>query len=171
MKNILKLIITLIFINNIQAQITANELTLEQFNNIKVHGVLKTAIEATEGEIQQMEALFGTSYTLEEVGQDIGEHQRTFRYSDTFYIYFEGLSPPATPSIAHFGTDSITINGITANIGDNISVFGSNLIFSQGLTGLFSVIFTLGHSGCCPIIIRFNQETNIITKIEYFVWT
>ncbi len=171
MKTILKFIITLIFINNIQAQVADNELTADQYNNIKVHGVLKTAIEGTQGNIQQMEALFGSSYTLEEGGQEIGEHWRIFTFSDNFYVHFTELSSIYTPTIAQFGTDSITVNGITANVGDNISVLGNDLIFNEGLTGLFSIIFTLGHSDCCPIIIEFDQETNIITKIEYFVWT
>ena len=59
---------------------TTNELNTEQFNNIKINGVLKTTIEATQGDIIQMNALFGSTASTSEAEGGIGDGYRNFSY-------------------------------------------------------------------------------------------
>ncbi len=169
MKNIL-IILILFLANKGYSQAVANELTTEQFNNIKIEGILKTTLEATQGDIIQMESVFGSSEFTE--GPDgIGDGWRIFTFSNGLTIGFTDIySQQYDASIEGFDTNSITIKEITVNVGDNISLLGSDIIFNPRTDGAESIIFTHSFYDCCPIIIEFNHR-NIITKIAYYVWS
>lgn len=175
MKNILTIVVLLFFGISCQAQPTTNELTEEQFNNIRVNGILKTDVEATNGTIQEMESLFGVAHSVTDNGEEIGEHTRKFVYLNNNlnedYFIFKNLSPNNSVKIIEFKISSITINGITINIGDNINLLGNNILFNERTDGTMSIIYSLFDYDGFSIVIEFDQNTNIITKIEYYVWT
>lgn len=156
---------------SMSAQMTSNELTTTEYNSIKVHGVLKTDIEATQGDIQEMETLFGSAQLIEEETDGIGDGYRNFIYSNNLSFTFTDVySSEFDASIESFETNNICINDIQINVGDNISILG-DIVFNQNTDGTQSIIYTHLFYDCCPIIIDFDQNTNIITKIEYIVFS
>lgn len=166
------LILTLIsFTFSCKAQMLTNELTTEQFNNIKINGILKTAIEDTGGNVTQMESLFGEPLLIEEQEGGIEEGYRNFIYNNLSFTFSNIYSSESDGFIESFETDNITINDVTIHVGDNIAVLGSDIVFNNRKDGTKSIIFTHLFYDCCPIIIEYNQLTNTITKIEYVVFS
>ncbi|RSK41776.1 hypothetical protein [Mangrovimonas spongiae] len=155
-----------------KSQPATNELTQEQFDNIRIDGILKLDIEQTNGDVEEMASLFGTPQSMVDKGVEIGEHTRKFVYVNNSCIVFNGLSSNlTTPSISYFNVNSITINNQTASIGDNINVLGDDIIMNENVDGTQSIIFSLFDYDGFSIIIEFDQSSDLITKIEYFVWT
>ena len=158
-----------------QAQPITNELTQEQFNDIRVNGVLKTDVEATNGTVEEMESLFGIAHSVFDNGIEIGEHTRKFIYLNSNlnedYFIFKNLSSNTNVNIIEFKVSSITISGATINVGDNISVLGNNILFNNNTDGTLSVIYSLFDYDGFSIIIEFDQNTNTVTEIKYYVWT
>ncbi|RSK41778.1 hypothetical protein [Mangrovimonas spongiae] len=61
---------------------------------------------------------------------------------------------------------NITIQGTTITVGDNISLLG-DVVFNTMNNGDQSIVY-MPCDGCNNFIsIRFNQETNVISKIIY----
>lgn len=155
---------------NINAQPTINQLTTSQYNAVKFNGVLKTSIESTEANLNLMSSLFGAPNSIQNVGEDIGEHCREFNYSTGLSVYFEGLSNNDI-RVGEINATSITVKGITVSIGDNISVLGNNILLNNCTDGDKSIIFTHLDADGHSIVINFNEVTKRVTKITYYLWT
>ncbi len=158
---------------NIHGQPTTNELTTAQYNNIKVNGILKTAIEATHGDITQMNVLIGSIASTSEAEGGIGGGYRNFSYyGGDFHLTFTNIySSNYNAELEGFETNNICVNNVEINVGDTISILGPDIIFNTRTDGSKSIVFTHSFYDCCPIIITFNQDTNIIAKIEYIVFS
>ena len=78
-------------LNNDNTQPTINQLTTSQFNAVKFNGVLKSSIESTNANANLMQSLFGSPTSIQNIGQNIGEHCRKYNYSSGLSVYFEGL--------------------------------------------------------------------------------
>lgn len=172
MKKVILILILISFTICCKAQMLTNELTTVQFNNIKINGILKTVVEATEGDITQMESLFGEA-RITEGEEGIGDGWRIFIFDEqNLTIGFTNLnSSESNAEIEGFEANNITINDVTIHLGDNIAALGPDIVFNYNTNGTKSIIFTHLFYDCCPIIIEYNQLTNTITKIEYVVFS
>lgn len=76
------------------------------------------------------------------------------------------------PELTYISANTFEVLGIAISVGDDISafLFGGNFLSNTNLDGSISVIITNMNGDCCPFIIKYNS-TNIITSIEYFVWS
>ena len=156
--------------NDIYAQLKSNELTLSQYNTIKFHDVKFSDLEASRGELKEIQKLLDIDRMCEG-GIEIGEKWRTFYSSDGLMISFDGLSENQKPEIIRIESNSISIGGKRAEIGDNINLLGRNLAISNKLDGYEFYSFTLGNADCCPISIRVDSKSDKILEILYFVQT
>lgn len=162
--------ICVFMLKNGNTQPTVNQLTTSQFNAVKFNGILKSSIESANANANLMLSLFGSPTSIQNMGQNIGEHCRQYNYSSGLSVYFEGLSNNDI-RVGEINATSITVKGITVNIGDNISVLGNNILLNNCADGDKSIIFSHLNADGHSIVINFNQNTSTVTKITYYLWT
>jgi hypothetical protein len=167
MKNII--IIFLLVISSTSQCQDSNIITEVAFNNIKINNHKLSVIKDTNGAKTAIESLFGGSVFVIDPDGDF------YNYSfNGFNIGFSSIISNAThnnPIISKFEITnsnwSMTINGVTIKVGDNISLLG-NVIFNTNIGGSKSILY-MYCDGCNSFIgIDFNQITKTITKI-YFI--
>jgi len=177
MKNIYKISLFLLLISiSCKAQeINYNYLTTIEYNAIFIDGVNWINIHETRGAIAKMKALFGSTLNYK-TGT---EPSLSIEFWDKgFYFYFEDSSDRGDNyGLNRISIDSnlsnFTIKGKTVTIGDDISKLGFVKIstYKDGTKGiLFKSIEpddTLIFIVFDQITNKFNQVSNIITKIEY----
>jgi len=171
MKNII--LILFIGFTGIASCQTANIITETVFNNIEINNIPLLTIKNTYGSQSSIENLFGSSIT-NNIDPDGDFYSYVF---NGFRIGFSSMISNGThdnPIISRFeitsNSSSITINGVTITIGSSINLLG-NVIFNTMNDGYKSIVY-MYCNGCNNFIsIRFNQLTNIITKIIYIEQT
>lgn len=150
----------------------SNQLTETQFYQIKFNGKSFQELSNTEGDVNNIWTLLGQPTSTQQGSGGVGEDWVKYFFNHGLTISFTDInSPNYNPSIDYIKATTININGVDISLGDNISVLGPNIIFNQKIDGTHSIVYTIGNGDCCPIILEYNQDTNLITKIEYFVWT
>jgi len=171
MKHKLLFIICLFISIVLYCQPRDNELSTEDYKQIKFERVLFEDIKMTYGDIKQMEKLFGKTQ-VEIKGIEIGEEHREFKYENGLQINFNEFGYKNSKIEPYYiKSNSIIVKNIELKIGDSIEVFGDDIIFNKCNDGTLSIDFIHLNGDCCPIIIRFDQQTKKVTSIEYFVWT
>ena len=152
----------------------SNVITKEAFDNIEINDVKLIDIRETLGQEQQIIDLFG-NVKSKNIDPDGDFYQYFF---EGFKISFSSFISDGThdrPIISGFeilnNNVSMTIQGITFTIGDNISVLGSNIVFNTRRDGSKSILYQFC-VGCNDFIaIDFDQQTKVITDIYYIDMT
>ncbi|WP_420315979.1 hypothetical protein [Ekhidna sp.] len=177
MKKISIIILCLVITTTINAQIkplsTINELTANQFENIKLNGVTLKSIWDTSGNEDAIKNLFGEpTYINKQSEFADGVISREF--------YFDGIEMGFYNSFSSMGnlggfkitssTPSITINGITIKIGDNISKLG-NVVITNMTTGGKSIVYSPDYDETTFLAIEFDESSGTIQEIIYYVLT
>jgi len=167
--NILSLIL-LLYSTSIFAQHT-NELDTETYQTIKFNGFLKSKIEASNADVAVLKTFFGNEVSI--TGDDDGgieDGWKTFEFK-RIIISFDDTNPRAKMAfISYINAQSFTLKDKTINIGDTISILGSDISLKLDKKGGKFVSFTYLNGDCCPIVISLDANEKVL-KIEYFVWT
>ncbi len=170
MKKIILLVVVIIStIFHANAQMSTNQLSNEQYAQIKFNNVFKSSIENTEGNSVQLQTLLGAPLQVSEGTDGYGEIWKEYKYTSNFEVHFAYTdSNESSAEVYYIKSDSVQINGTTMNVGTMINL--SNFIINQNTDGTQSVIFSRMTEDCCVIVIGINSN-GIITSIEYLVWT
>lgn len=161
MKHNLTIILFLVFSSIGFAQPTINELNTDDFKAIKIENVLFEKIKKTFGDVAEMEKLFGKG-KVNVANKEIGEETRELNYKNRLKISFGEFELNYTkPSIHYLKTNNICIKNIDLNVGDSIEKLWKNVLFNKRSDGNLSIMFTHNNGDCCPIIIEFDQKTNL----------
>ncbi|WGH74598.1 hypothetical protein P8625_10910 [Tenacibaculum tangerinum] len=158
-----QLVLLFFLLTSIVAKSQTNIITKSDFNDIKINNIALTDIKKTFGKQPKLESLLGPANSYEENG---------------FYYYFKfnGLKldfsisgkKPYIESLDVLTNEStFTIKGNTVTVGDPISKLG-DVSFSTGRNGAKSILYAECDECNIFINIAFDQETNMITKINYF---
>lgn len=170
MKNIF--LIVLLFTSIIaKCQIQSNIITQKEFDDIEINNVKFKTIKNTLGNPVEMESLFGSP--LKKIIDEDGNYYEF----EGFEIGFSSIISAGTrdkPIIGGFditnNNSSITIQGITVTIGDDISKLGT-VNFNTNKDGSKSILYQYCY-GCNNFIyIDFDQTTKKITEIGFIELT
>ncbi len=167
MKLKFSLLLGLFLISSVSGQI--NELPLLEFMAIEINGVSFENLENTKGNISDLETYFGKAKTIEEREGGAEENWRRIEFNEIILSFYNVDLEDYKPFIGYFKAKNISVNGKRIAIGESITGLGTEIIFNTKVDKSKSIIFQAGD--CCSIIIEFDQNTNLTTKIEYFVWT
>ncbi|MBN1651839.1 MAG: hypothetical protein JW857_10960 [Bacteroidales bacterium] len=155
----------LIFTDTNPVQIGYNVLTTSEFNNILIWETTLGSIINSRGDQTIMNSLFGNpiAVDIDNFGDFID-----YKYLGV-NIYFSSMFNSAGEmEIASFKiintNASITIKGINIKLGDNISKLG-NIKFNLDKNGDYSILFQACEGCDSFIVIDFDQDTKLITKI------
>ena len=142
----------------------SNVITKEAFDSIKINELTFADLQNCNGDLKILTPHFG-NLVKSNINEKIGIRGYTF---DGFRVGFRG----GLPGFRILNKNvSMTIQGITFTIGDNISVLGSNIVFNSDLDGSKSILYQFC-VGCNDFIaIDFDQQTKIITDIYYIDMT
>lgn len=162
MKQILNLFITaLLFIQTINAQVSLNEITMEEYSQIKINNISIVTIINTHGNHTLLKTLFGNElqykeYDLPVLGRDIWNDNITISFQDDDYtLNFMSLRNSTT----------VTILGRTAKLGDNVNILGNVVINTN--EGDYSVVFVDKDTFTATLAFKINPATKIIEEITY----
>ena len=170
MKNIL-FILAILLTTTAQCQMTSNIISETDFNNIKINDVTLSSIRATEGK----EALVQNLYTSAILEKDINTGERGpsnywYKYDGFEFSFTSGAGTSAHPGLSSFKITrsnwSITIQGVTVKIGDNINLLG-NVTFNTRSNGTKSIIYQYCNGCNSFIYIYFDQSNNRIVRIGF----
>jgi len=178
MKMLTKLIFTVVLLilstSMLQAQNNTNQLSCEGYSNITFNGKTIEQINATEGDLQQLQQLFGPHSSVDQNGAILSQ---TFHYGDNsiHFGYKMGYTNGHVTNLEIVNDQwSLNISGNIIEIGDSTSDlhqrFGSNLIVAE--TPYFStniVSFNCQGNRTDGVHIHINPSTNKVVKIKY--WT
>lgn len=145
-----------------------NELTKTEFYETKFNNQTFANLSKTDAQLPKITKLLGFPDSIREGQGGAGEGWKQYKFADGFIVgYMDMASADFATSISYIRATSITVQGVTANIGDHISVFGSDVDLFTKPDGKSAIRFTVLDNNCCPITIDYDQATNLITKIEY----
>ncbi len=163
-----KITLAITLISCFACQSQPNELTDDEFYNIKLNGVKLRAIYDTNGDENQMKSLFGTglNYKFE---NDI-LISKDFWSPNNFYISFHSDDGDYY-YLSRFNIRSasipIEIKDVQYRIGDEVN-FGFNIRTGEVLNETIKVVTFIDQSHLsCPLYIRFDPITNKIVGIEF----
>jgi len=172
MKNLYILAVALFLNLTVTAQSTVNEIASNDYNQIKVNGVLFSIVKNTHGEENALSTLFGTAIDIQNHPDGLGDGWKKLNFNNIVINFDDVNSNSSSPELTYLSTNTFEVLDIVINVGDNIStlLFGANFTNNLNVDGSTSVIITNMNGDCCPFIIKYNN-LNIITSIEYFVWS
>lgn len=166
MKKIITTLVVLISISTFSQSIM-NELSTADYESIKFNGVLKTTLESIDADLTLLESSFGAVDTIASDDEGVDEGWKTYTFTN-FIIGYNNTNVAGESFISYIQATSISLNGVTVAIGDDVSLLGNLLINTTANGSNIQLIHLNGD--CCPVIISLDSD-NKITKIEYFVWT
>lgn len=155
MKNLFFVFILTIQLMNAQQN---NQLTVVEYNNIKLNGVLMHELSDTKGNPAKMNSLFNLSFNYEFSDEILNQAHFT-NLNKGLYIYFE--DDILFEYIISNNQSSLFIKGVQIRIGDNISLLGP-----LHMSGNNKIKFNLNGTGDLWTI-KFNSTTKIIEEIKY----
>ena len=165
------LLITCLFSSCLATAQSWNELTETDFYNIQLAGKsLKTIID-TQGQLQNVEGLFGKA-----LEREINtEFDYTARYVyNGFMVFFRGerINEVKLPRFEITNNQvSLVIKGVSVKIGDSINKLGL-VKHNTRRDGSKSIVYTTtGGIDYHFISIGFDQSTKRITEIVYIIQT
>ena len=148
-----------------------NELTEEDFYNIQLGGKSLQTIIDTQGQLQNVEALFGKA--LENEIDTEFEYIATYIYNGfTFYFVSQGINEVELTRFEITNKQvSLVIKGLSIKIGDSIDKLGK-VKQNKRRDGTKSIVYTtIGGMDYHFLHILFDQQTKRITEIRYIVLT
>lgn len=163
-------ILLLFILCSISCKAQTNELTIQDFQNIKINNVTIQNIKSTYGDYNLMNNYFNNQFQINEDYNVIEEYWIEFSKNDLFKIKFlDGIKENGVIKynlntiIVEDASINVFIKGKTIKVGDNISEFeGFNTLTYR--SGKQKIVFRIGSE---VIRISFDLTTNLITKIEY----
>jgi len=164
------LIITILFVGLYSCKAQLNELTQTEFLNIKFSNVTLDQIYGTEGDINQMKALFGNDLLTEAntTGPSLG---RDF-WNNNIYLNFEDDSntgnqySPTNIQVKNASV-SVTVKGVTAKLGDDKSVFANNKAINTHVGSNNTIAFIDKLTGSALLIFKIDEISNKIIEITF----
>jgi|GEM_PF-2222058 len=147
-----------------------NQLSQSEFDDISFNGVTVRQIINTDGNVDNMSALFGKNVQQEMndtapflakhlfIGDDI-----SFDFED---VTDTGNSYQLTYIIVDNPSILVKVKGITAKLGDDLSVFGNNVI--NTFKGDNSVVFSGVLS--CSLSFKISETTDKVIEIELIIF-
>ena len=119
------------------AQPSINELPTDQYEQIRIKGVLFVDIKNTYGNILEMEKLLGKA-EVSVSGKEIGEETREFKYENGLQISFGDFDlKNDKPELFYLKTNNIFIKNVNLSIGNSIEKLGKDIIFNKDKDGSF----------------------------------
>ena len=183
--NLIYLIFIILNVAFSNAQTGYTVLTEDIYETIKFEDVLFTDIKATQGDINQMANLFPidenpgpqqigsgsndpNSVTIEEYGQEIDEFHREFLYDNRLKVTFYDVDFDNELEVVDLKSNTITIDGITLNIGDPISNLTSiNYTIKTGSNSNKLVLLIKNNNYGVSMSLRLDSNNNL-TEIHYY---
>lgn len=167
------LIITVLLTSYIaKGQAINNELTFDEWNNIKINGVTLERIELTNGDANEFKLLFGG--TPETFDQRHEPEPAIYHEIKGVSFAFWDMGGDGVFLLTSFEVETkqavIEICGKTISLGQPISNLGS-VKFNTDIYGNKGIVYTPVNTDGPFLAIDFNQTTKIVTKIVYFELT
>ena len=177
------LIVFNVFLANAQSGNTV--LTEDKYETIKFEDVLFTDIKATHGDINQMANLFPVdenpgpqqigsgsndpnSVTIQEPGEVTGELYRIFKYNSGLEVAFHDNNHDGELEVIDLKSNSITIDGITLNIGDPISnLTNINYTIKTDLNNVNYINIIESSLSSVTLVLELSSN-DTLTKIHYY---
>lgn len=169
MKNGILLLVAGLFSTMLLAQSQSNALTKAEFYKTKFDNFSFAELSETKAEEHKVIKLLDIPRRIMQGDGGIGDDWKRFVFPSGLTVgYMDLASDDFAPSVSYIKASSITVYGITANVGDDVAVFGETVtVTDNGDTKTIKII--IDQEECCPVVITVNKETNAIEKIEYKV--
>lgn len=166
MKKTLILIALLVCAYSCKAQ--TNKLTEEEITNIKFNNISLKQIIDSRGSIADMRALF--SNELNTVLNETAPFLSRDFWSNSIYLNFEDESDTGnqyrlTNIQIKDSLIGVTVKGITIKLGDNVSVFGNDILINTNNNDN-SIVFVDELTGSAALAFKIDTSNNII-EIEF----
>lgn len=173
MKKIIIYIVFGLVVFSAKCQPQTNDLSADQFENIKVNGATIKSIWETNGNEAEVKKLFGLPLSVNKEGEFAeGVISRDFYYNGLEFGFYNNFS--ANGNLGGFeitnSSHSITIRGVTVRIGDKYSKLGL-VKLNTNRNGTKGILFVPDNDETIYLSIEFDQTTKVITKISYYVLT
>ncbi len=166
MKNYIILILSIAFFS---CKAQTNELSIQEFSNIKIDNIEFKEILDTRGDSNQVKSMLDTNLQIE-TGEE-PDYWVQFSFSKYMLLFQDGkksnLGTVSDYQLTDFlikdSSIKLSIKGVEIKLGDNIDKLGNPniLTYSDGRKGIVYKI------GVQVIQISYDENTNLITKIKY----
>ncbi|MGY5352463.1 hypothetical protein ACXGQW_07855 [Wenyingzhuangia sp. IMCC45533] len=171
-------VMMILFSSCVESQVNRNLLTLEDYSSIKINNVALSSINDTKGLHQSLNNLFNTNFQYSET--NIPDNYREV-FSNDLKINFLFHSYPSEYNYPS-GYEISSINVLSDNI--QISILGKSVKLGGTIDSLEnfninkenSIIFQLNPNSSNTflnhenfLLIKFDKNTRLITKIEFVV--
>ncbi|EAS20955.1 hypothetical protein BBFL7_01847 [Flavobacteria bacterium BBFL7] len=163
------IILTVVFFFTITCQCQTNELTTDEFQELKFGGISLSEIKEIKGDSVSFQNLFSKADIIK-----TGEEPAYWinLISSDYDVYFQGdvkdsCGVVLDSQLIYFkilnGSLNLYMKGYNLAVGDNVSVLKDfNMLTYEDGTKRY--VFKLGSQ---VIRVNFNQKTDIITSLEY----
>lgn len=169
-KVILSLAILMISLGTACTQ-SINQISLNEFEQIKINNNALSSIWNSKGESFSIESLFGKP--LEVINHNNkSDLNSKYNYKDFSLSFSQNIPSKGNLTAIHIwgNTVDLIIKGSLINVGDNISKLGK-VKFNIMPNGQKSILFSPMNDETIYLVISFDNDTNIITEVKYFVLT
>ena len=163
----LYLLIAILFIGLYSCKAQLNELTQDEYYGIKINNITFKSISDTNADLTQMRALFGSD-VLYEYSNDILITKKFWKSNFYFFAFDSDLGNEyfLTYFKIRNSSVSVTVKEITAYIGDDVSVFGNNVVINTN-NGSNSAVFIDALTGSTALAFKIDKVTSKIIEIEF----
>lgn len=173
----LLLILSISIGNSLSAQLEAgddgrgiNRISLSEYKDISIDGVKRTEIEDTYGNTSEMTTLLNGNFIV----TTETEPDKAINLKDStkglFFSFVDHSDIGDNNELIYFrisnSQSSISINGTTFKVGDNISILGDVRVNENDSTITFNTATESSN-----VVIKFQKFTNKILSITYEVFT
>ena len=150
-----------------------NELTFEEWNNIKINGVTLERLGLTNGDTNEIKLLFGETPKTEDKRHEHEPNPAIYHKIKGVSLGFEDIDGEGIFLLTYMNVKTnqavIEICGKTISLGQPISNLGSVKINTY-TSGKKAINYKPVNSEGPYLDIEFNQTTKIVTKISLTDW-
>ena len=151
-----------------------NELSFEEWNNIKINGVTLERIGLTNGDTEEIKLLFGGTPKTFDHRHEHEPNPAIYHRIKGVSFGFEGESEDGVFLLTSIKIRTnqavVEICGKTISLGQPISNLGS-VKFNTRTSGEKNIIYIPVKSDDPFLVIEFDQVSKIVTRIYYFELT
>ena len=172
MKNILIIIFLLASYIAKGQRAIHNELTFDEWNNIKINGVTLERLGLTNGDTNEIKLLFGGTPKTEDKRHEHEPNPAINHKIKGVFFGFDDLGGDGVFLLTYMEVETkqavIEICGKTISLGQPISNLGSVKFNIDREDGSKGIVYTPVNTDGPYLVIEFNQTTKIVTSIYYF---
>lgn len=147
-----------------------NALTESQLYKTKFNDYTFLELKKTDANVEKLTKLIEFPLSIREGKGGIGEGWVRYKFDGGLVVGFiDTQSEEYTIGLDYIKANAITLDGVTVKVGESVEALSKVYTTVQLEDKTWAIKFVIDEEYCCPVLVKFNPETDVVTEITYKV--